>query len=284
MDAATSAGQLNPEQAATIADILDTLTKTEITPTGDDLSTKVPAEQILRQGAGSLGPKDLNYLGDVVLSLIDPTPAPPANALVEIPDTANTAGTGSTGGIGGTGGRAQRPTIVVTVAYDVLTQRLGMGTLDNGAHLHPETVRRLACDAHILPAVLGMQRHPTRRRPYETTCRRRATPRRRATGSRLRLPRLRSPTGMDAGTPHRAPDRRRTDIPGQAHASLVGGRLTAAGTARESLLNDQTSFKVLSVFQLLWTGSRCGAGQGWPARSRWRGVGSSAVCSAVARS
>ncbi|KAB1921737.1 DUF222 domain-containing protein, partial [Micromonospora sp. ALFpr18c] len=45
--------------------------------------------------------------------------------------------------------------IVVTTDYDTLTRHLGAGTLDTGLHLTPETVRRLACDAAILPAVLG---------------------------------------------------------------------------------------------------------------------------------
>ncbi|MDG9672780.1 HNH endonuclease signature motif containing protein [Micromonospora sp. DH14] len=45
--------------------------------------------------------------------------------------------------------------IVVTTTYDELTRQLSTGTLDTGLHLTPETVRRLACDATILPAVLG---------------------------------------------------------------------------------------------------------------------------------
>ena len=48
-----------------------------------------------------------------------------------------------------------RPQVAVTVAYDPLTQRLAAGQLDTGERLTPETVRRLACDAQILPAVLG---------------------------------------------------------------------------------------------------------------------------------
>ena len=44
--------------------------------------------------------------------------------------------------------------IVVTTSYDALAGQLGAGTLDTGLHLTPETVRRLACDAAILPAVL----------------------------------------------------------------------------------------------------------------------------------
>ncbi|MGC4857321.1 DUF222 domain-containing protein [Micromonospora sp. DT4] len=45
--------------------------------------------------------------------------------------------------------------IVVTTSFDMLARRLDAGTLDTGPQLTPETVRRLACDAAILPAVLG---------------------------------------------------------------------------------------------------------------------------------
>ncbi|MEU8254598.1 DUF222 domain-containing protein [Micromonospora inaquosa] len=45
--------------------------------------------------------------------------------------------------------------IVVTTGYDGLTRQLGSGALDFGQQLTPETVRRLACDAAILPAILG---------------------------------------------------------------------------------------------------------------------------------
>ncbi|MEU4400678.1 HNH endonuclease signature motif containing protein [Micromonospora orduensis] len=45
--------------------------------------------------------------------------------------------------------------IVVTTSYDGLTRQLSTGVLDLGLRLTPDTVRRLACDATILPAVLG---------------------------------------------------------------------------------------------------------------------------------
>ncbi|SCE95551.1 HNH endonuclease signature motif containing protein [Micromonospora saelicesensis] len=45
--------------------------------------------------------------------------------------------------------------IVITTNYDALTRRLSTGALDVGLELTPDTVRRLACDASILPAVLG---------------------------------------------------------------------------------------------------------------------------------
>jgi hypothetical protein len=47
-----------------------------------------------------------------------------------------------------------RPQIVVTVDLDTITRQLAAGTLDTGQALSPEAVRRLACDAAILPAVL----------------------------------------------------------------------------------------------------------------------------------
>ncbi|MEU4527360.1 DUF222 domain-containing protein [Micromonospora ureilytica] len=45
--------------------------------------------------------------------------------------------------------------IVVTTSYDGLTRQLSSGALDTGLGLTPEAVRRLACDATLLPAVLG---------------------------------------------------------------------------------------------------------------------------------
>ncbi|MEU1588318.1 DUF222 domain-containing protein [Micromonospora sp. NPDC005710] len=45
--------------------------------------------------------------------------------------------------------------IVVTTSYDGLTRQLSTGALDSGLELTPDTVRRLACDATILPTVLG---------------------------------------------------------------------------------------------------------------------------------
>jgi hypothetical protein len=47
------------------------------------------------------------------------------------------------------------PQLAVTVAYDPLTRRFGVGRLDSGARVSPPVVRRLACDAQLLPIVLG---------------------------------------------------------------------------------------------------------------------------------
>ena len=49
----------------------------------------------------------------------------------------------------------ERPTVVVTMAYDKLADQVGAGTFDTGEPLPAEAVRRYACDAKIIPAVLG---------------------------------------------------------------------------------------------------------------------------------
>ena len=48
-----------------------------------------------------------------------------------------------------------RPQIAVTVAYDPLRAGLGAGRLDTGDPVSAGTVRRLACDARILPIILN---------------------------------------------------------------------------------------------------------------------------------
>ncbi len=48
-----------------------------------------------------------------------------------------------------------RPQLVVTVPFEVLRSQVGSATLDDGATLTAGSARRLACDAAILPAVLG---------------------------------------------------------------------------------------------------------------------------------
>ena len=54
----------------------------------------------------------------------------------------------------------ERPTVVVTMPYDKLVAATGVGELDSGDILPASQVRRLACDAHINPAVLGGESLP----------------------------------------------------------------------------------------------------------------------------
>jgi hypothetical protein len=53
-----------------------------------------------------------------------------------------------------------RPQVIVTIDYDNLRQQVGVGTFDDGGHLSPAAARRLACDAGIIPAVLGTASQP----------------------------------------------------------------------------------------------------------------------------
>ncbi|WP_203918477.1 DUF222 domain-containing protein, partial [Rugosimonospora africana] len=48
-----------------------------------------------------------------------------------------------------------RPQVVVTVDIDDLREQTGAATLDDGTVFSPAAARRLACDAGIIPAVLG---------------------------------------------------------------------------------------------------------------------------------
>jgi len=56
-------------------------------------------------------------------------------------------------------GKTNKTTLVLTMSYEDLKDRLGaamtLGGLDAGTHLAPETVRRLCCDGSIIPVVLG---------------------------------------------------------------------------------------------------------------------------------
>jgi hypothetical protein len=52
--------------------------------------------------------------------------------------------------------RTPRTQLVVTMTVEALMERLrGAGVCDNDAVLSPATVRRLACEASIIPMVLG---------------------------------------------------------------------------------------------------------------------------------
>ncbi|HEY7273825.1 MAG TPA: DUF222 domain-containing protein, partial [Actinoplanes sp.] len=71
-----------------------------------------------------------------------------ADALIEVCRLALRTGT-----LPDSGG--EPPQLAVTVAYDPLTRQLGVGRIDNGDRVSAVTVRRLACDAQLLPIVLG---------------------------------------------------------------------------------------------------------------------------------
>ena len=70
-----------------------------------------------------------------------------ADALVEVCRRAAAAG--------GEAPTTPKAAVVVTMDYQDLKDRTGAGTTLTGDLLAPETVRRMACDASIIPAVLG---------------------------------------------------------------------------------------------------------------------------------
>lgn len=54
-----------------------------------------------------------------------------------------------------TSGDSGKTQLRITIPLESLTERLGAGTLDSGQLLSPSAVRRLACDAQLIPIVLG---------------------------------------------------------------------------------------------------------------------------------
>jgi hypothetical protein len=76
-----------------------------------------------------------------------------ADALVELAERSLRTGDLPTQG-------GERPTLVLTMPYAKLAEQVGTGVLDTGEHLPAATARRMACDAKIIPAVLGGQSQP----------------------------------------------------------------------------------------------------------------------------
>ena len=70
-----------------------------------------------------------------------------ADALVEVCRRAAAAG--------GSAPATAKAAVVVTMGYQDLLERTGAGTTLTGELLAPETVRKMACDAAIIPVVLG---------------------------------------------------------------------------------------------------------------------------------
>ncbi|WP_343895228.1 DUF222 domain-containing protein, partial [Janibacter melonis] len=56
-------------------------------------------------------------------------------------------------------GRGAKATLLLTMTFEDLRARTGaartLGGLDTGTLLAPDTIRRLACDAEVIPVVLG---------------------------------------------------------------------------------------------------------------------------------
>jgi Domain of unknown function (DUF222) len=76
-----------------------------------------------------------------------------ADALVELAARALSEGELPTEG-------GQRPQVVVTVSLPVLQRRIGIGSLALGGPINADIARRIACDAEIIPVVLGARGEP----------------------------------------------------------------------------------------------------------------------------
>jgi Domain of unknown function (DUF222) len=123
----------------------------------------------------------------------DPTDADPtdmrspaqrrADALVEVCRLASACGELPENG-------GDRPQVVVTIDIDRLREQVGAGTFDDGSHLSPAAARRLACDAGIIPAVLGHRQPSARRCPTNPPGHRPTPPSARAPRQRLHIPGL----------------------------------------------------------------------------------------------
>jgi Domain of unknown function (DUF222) len=114
-------GQFDAESAATIAAALDPLAK-PLPSTADGLDPRSPGQRY-------------------------------ADALVEL--CRRQLATGDLPVRGG-----EKPQIVLTMSLDDLQGKVGSGLLDSGEWLSPATVRKLACDAQVIPAVLGTEGQP----------------------------------------------------------------------------------------------------------------------------
>jgi hypothetical protein len=76
-----------------------------------------------------------------------------ADALVELAQRALRDGELPTEG-------AERPQVVVTVSLPVLQGRIGSASLALGGPINADVARRLACDASVIPVVLGSRGEP----------------------------------------------------------------------------------------------------------------------------
>jgi Domain of unknown function (DUF222) len=114
-------GQFDPEAAAVIAAALDPLAK-PLPSAADGPDPRTPGQRY-------------------------------ADALVEVCRRHLQAGDLPTRG-------GEKPQLVLTMRLDRLRDRVGSGLLDTGDALSPATVRKLACDASIIPAVLDSDGQP----------------------------------------------------------------------------------------------------------------------------
>ncbi len=105
-------------------------------------------------------------------------------------------------------GKTNKTTLLLTMSFDDLKDRLGaattLGGLDAGTHLAPETVRRLCCDGSVIPIVLGSEQRGHGLGPGETVLHRGPDQTALAEGRGLHLPGLRCAAAVDGRPSPRA--------------------------------------------------------------------------------
>ncbi len=118
------------------------------------VTLSLPVDGLVRV-SGFLGAEDVATVEAALHPLCAPTPGDDrtaaqrrADALIDVCRLAL-----RTGQLPEDGG--EPPQLAVTVAYDPLTRNLGSAITDTGRRLSRDTARRLACDARVLPIVLG---------------------------------------------------------------------------------------------------------------------------------
>jgi hypothetical protein len=133
-----------------------------------------PLENGMLRLSGQLDPE----AGAVLTAALDPLSAPNpshanggrdarpgdrrrAEALIEICRRAAAAGGAAPAAAGGAAPATTKAQVVVTMEFDRLAGAVrGAGHTPAGTLLSPQSVRKLACDASIIPMVLGSQSQP----------------------------------------------------------------------------------------------------------------------------
>lgn len=153
-------GVLDAEAAAIMTAALDPLCSPRVTrgvvpagpaaasPSGGPAAALIPDVAASVGGAvvGGASVADAALVGDAGADGRSPGQRR-ADALIEVCRLALAAGDLPANG-------SERPQVTVTVPYDPVCRVLGAGTLDTGDRVSATQVRRLACDAQVIPAVL----------------------------------------------------------------------------------------------------------------------------------
>ncbi len=160
---------LDPGQLATLGKRILAYLDQDGTPPKDIAETRRRLSFTDRDGGYELSGWLDREAAEIVRSALSPLAAPrpatdtevdlrdsaqrDADALVELAQRALVTGELPTEG-------GERPQVVVTVPLAVLAGRIGTGSLDFGGPVNAEAARRIACDARVIPVVLGTRGEP----------------------------------------------------------------------------------------------------------------------------